>query len=193
MRHTATDLHDEKKNHQNIGKCVYWVRIKVNRGTQSDVCQRQLLHGISWSPNGTYASPFQGLSEDSRTPLRCKSATGEECTDTVPIRYLSGVLKEKNCTAFGKNCFIIRVSSNVRSEKTHTFCCCEFNTPLTALALQSIVQQLKHEHYDTKYCGTQTYVYNKQGTKYNIKRTSAHFVALPLPDNIVELMRHPIF
>ncbi len=60
------------------------------------------------------------------------------------------------------------------------------NSPSTALAPQSIIQLIKHEHYDTKHCGTRPNVSDERMsptnvclrqmyTKDNIERTSAAF------------------
>ncbi len=79
-----------------------------------------------------------------------------------------------------KNCFVIRVASNAWCEKTHTthtFCCPEFESPSAVLAPQSIVQLLKHEHYDTEHCGTRPYVSDKHLLKTISNEHLPHFIA----------------
>ncbi len=58
-------------------------------------CSKWCSVTVTHAWNGTYASQFQGLSEDSRTPLRCKSTTEEGCVDAMQIRNPSRFPKEK--------------------------------------------------------------------------------------------------
>ncbi len=157
-------------------RCSKWCLLMVTHAR---------MHGTLWSPNGTYTSPFQGLSEDSRTPLRFKSAIGEECVYAVQIRNPSGVPKEKNHPA---SCCRISLATcqkphqDTRGRWAHN-----------GAVHHRAFQLLKHKHYNTEHCGTQPYVSDEYILKTISNEHLPHFVASPLLDSIAELMPHLVY
>ncbi len=124
------------------------------------------------------------ISEDSRSSLRCKSATGEECTDAMQIRDPSEVPKEENCVASCRRTLPTthqKLYQDTRGQWVHN-----------GVVRHCAFQLLKREHCNTEHCCTRPYVSDERILKTISNEHLPHFVGSPLLDSVAELMPHPV-